>query len=141
MRFALLPILLFIGVALAPAAEPKTAKLAGKYEAAARGKSFFSLEVQPAAAGFSVSFSAGNEDGSGAAPDGGGAGKLNQRDELEFTFEDSFANKGRGLLKRDGKQFIVTLDLTATEDSRAAVHYGERRLKRVAARPPTKRSP
>ena len=139
MRFALLLTLGFLGVALAPAAEPKALTFGGKYEAAARGKSFFSLEVAPKGDGFSVSFSAGDEDGSGAAPDGDGMGKLNNRGELAFIFEDSFANKGRGVLKRDGKQFVVTLDLTATEDPRAAIHYGERRLKRVAARSPSKR--
>jgi len=139
MRFALLLTLGFVGVALAPAAESKAGTFGGKYEAAARGKSFFSFEVAPKGDGFSVSFSAGNEDGSGAAPDGDGTGKLNKRGELEFTFEDSFANKGRGVLRRDGKQFVVTLDLTATKDSRAAVHYGERRLKRIAARAPSRR--
>ena len=139
MRFALLLTLGFVGVALAPAAESKAGTFGGKYEAAARGKSFFSFEVAPKGDGFSVSFSAGNEDGSGAAPDGDGTGKLNKRGELAFTFEDSFANKGRGVLRRDGKQFVVTLDLTATKDSRAAVHYGERRLTRIAARAPSRR--
>lgn len=138
MKTALFCVLGLIGVAAVSAAEPKAASLEGRYEAA-RGKSVLSLEVQGTRNGFDVSFSAANDDGSGAAPDGGGAGKLNARGELEFGFEDSFRNKGRGVLKRAGKGFVVTLDLTTAEDPRAAVHYGERRLKRLATRAPKTR--
>jgi len=139
MKIALLFVLGLIGVAAAMAVEPKATSLEGKYEAVARGKSVLGLEVQSTRNGFDVSFSAANEDGSGAAPDGGGAGKLNARGELEFGFEDSFGNKGRGVLKRSGKGFFVTMELTTTEDPRAAVHYGERRLKRLATRAPKTR--
>ena len=47
-----------------------------------------------------LEFSAGSADGSGAAPDGSGKGQLNEKGELEFTFDDSFGNKGTGAFSK-----------------------------------------
>ena len=131
--------LLFTLFSSGDAAEPKAVSFAGKYEGVMRGKSAFELEVEKTPDGFTVSFSAANDDGSGAAPDGGGVGKLNARGELEFTFEDSFGNKGRGVLKSDAKGHVLAIDITDVVEPRAIVHYGQRRMKRIAARASSKR--
>lgn len=131
MKSALLFACLLFGLA-ACGAEPKVFSFVGKYEAALRGKSGLQLEVEKNAGSYAVSFLAAHTDGTGAAPDGGGRGTINARGELEFTFEDSFGNQGRGVLKRTPKGFVVMIESTAVEEPRAIVHYGTRTLKRLA---------
>ena len=82
-----------------------------------------------------TSFSAGHADGSGAAPDGDGEGALNAKGELEFKWTDTFDNAGTAILRRDGKQFHLSMKTTKTTDPRALVFYGEITLKRLSLKP------
>lgn len=122
----------------APAATEKAAQPApdfsGRYERAGDSKSVFILYVRQAGANADVEFSASKADGSGAAPDGTGTGRLNDKGELEFTFEDSFGNKGTGTLKKTGGSLQLNLKATTVNEARAVKLYGVIALKKTPAR-------
>ncbi len=106
----------------------------GRYERARDGKSIFILHVRQAGASAEIEFSASKADGSGAAPDGTGTGNLNDKNELEFTFEDSVGNKGTGVLKKTGQSLQLTMKAETVNDPRAVKLYGVIALKRTADR-------
>ena len=83
----------------------------------------------------SVSFSAGRADGSGAAPDGGGDGQVDQSNVVHFTFKDSFDNEGTGTVSRKGDVYSIDLEVSQELDSRAAQLYGTFALKRTSKKP------
>ena len=68
-------------------AEGKSAiDFTGHYELVRSAKTAFAFDVQQNGNSAAISFSAAHQDGSGAAPDGDGKGRLNSRGELEFKF-------------------------------------------------------
>jgi len=117
------------------AASPAEDSLTGHYELAKKSKSAFSFDVLQKGKSATTSFSAGNADGSGAAPDGDGEGKLNAKGELEFKWTDTFDNAGTGILRRDGKVYHLSLKPAKVAEPRALVFYGDLTLKRTSAKP------
>ena len=108
----------------------------GHYELAdAKADYSFSLDVTQTGSGVLLTFLAGMADGSGAAPDGGGEGKVDANGALKFTFKDSFDNAGSGtlVLAKDG--YHLKLDPTTVADSRALRFYGDVLLKKTADKP------
>ena len=103
----------------------------GHYELAKSSKAVFAADVQQKGTTAAVSFSASRQDGSGAAPDGDGKGRLNSRGELEFKFSDSFENTGTATLRRKGNVFRLSMKMTKVVEPRAVVFYGDHLLKRV----------
>ena len=129
-------VVLFLAVTFAVhAADPATDSLTGHYELARKSKSPLSFDVLQKGKSATASFSAGNADGSGAAPDGDGAGSLNAKSELEFKWTDTFDNAGTGTLRRDGKLYHLSLKPTKVADPRAVAFYGEITLKRTSTKP------
>jgi hypothetical protein len=128
--------LAFLAVALvARAADPATDSLTGHYELAKKSKSPLSFDVLQKGKSATTSFSAGNVDGSGAAPDGDGEGTLNAKGELEFKWTDTFDNAGTGTFRRDGKLYHLSLKPTKATEPRALVFYGDLTLKRTSTKP------
>jgi hypothetical protein len=128
--------LAFLAVALvAHAADPAADSLTGHYELAKKSKSSLTFDVLQKGKSATTSFSAGNADGSGAAPDGDGEGTLNAKGELEFKWTDTFDNAGTGTLRRDGKLYHLTLKPTKVAEPRAMVFYGDLTLKRTSTKP------
>lgn len=80
----------------------------------------------------SVFFSAVRNDGSGAAPEADGSGKVTSKGIIEFKWEDSFKNAGTGTIMRSGEDVTVLLKTQRVADSRCLQFYGQNiRLKRV----------
>ncbi len=120
-----------------PATKPDAVKppqgptdFTGRYERVGDAKTVFLLHVRQTGERAEIDFSAGRADGSGAAPDGTGSGKLNEKDELAFTFQDSFGNKGTGLLAKTKTGFQLTLNAETVAEPRAVKFYGVIVLKR-----------
>ena len=134
MKHLLVLTLLVIAFA-ARAADPSADSLTGHYELAKKSKSPLSFDVLQKGKTATTSFSAGNADGSGAAPDGDGAGTLNAKGELEFKWTDTFDNAGTGAFRRDGKLYHLSLKATKVADPRAVALYGELTLKRTSTKP------
>ena len=108
----------------------------GHYELAdAKADYSFSLDVTQMGSGFQLTFLAAMADGSGAAPDGGGQGKVDVNGALQFTFTDSFNNAGSGTLVSAKDGYHLTLDPTTVTDSRALRLYGDALLKKTADKP------
>jgi hypothetical protein len=63
-----------------------------------KGKGVFQLSLEQKGSDVSVFFSAAHNDGSGAAPEADGKGKVTSKGTVEFTWEDSFKNSGTGPL-------------------------------------------
>ena len=113
------------------AAEKSAIDFTGHYQLAKSSKAAFALDVEQKGKTATISFSAAHQDGSGAAPDGDGQGRLNARGELEFKFSDSFENTGTATLRRDGNSFRLLMEMTKVVEPRAVVFYGDLLLKRV----------
>ncbi len=109
----------------------------GHYELVKSGPKVFALDVVQKGQQAEVSFSAAHENGSGAAPDGDGQGRINAQGELAFTFTDSFGNTGSAVLRRNGAGYRLTMKMNSVEEARALVHYGILPLKRTSTKPQT----
>ena len=117
-----------------PAAEKVVPDFTGHYEQSADAKTVFILIIRHNGATAEIEFSAGRADGTGAAPDGTGKGTLNDKNELEFTFDDSFGNKGTALFKKTAGTYQLTIKADTVADPRAVKFYGTFALKRTADR-------
>ncbi len=115
-----------------PAAEKPD--FTGRYERTGDAKTVFILHVRQTGDSAELEFSAGNADGSGAAPDGNGSGTMSEKGELDFTFEDSFGNKGTGTLKKTAAGVQVTMKPEKVTEPRAVKFYGIMTLKRTVDR-------
>jgi hypothetical protein len=92
----------------------------------------FQMSIEGSGNNTRVWFSAVNNDGSGAAPEAEGTGKVTGKGTLEFKFEDNFKNSGTGTIQRSGEDIIVSLKTTRVADARCLQFYGQNmRLKRV----------
>ena len=124
-----------------PAAKPDAEKapagpadLTGRYERAGDEKSIFILHIRQNGDRADMDFSASKADGTGAAPEGKGKGALNDKGELEFTFDDSFGNKGTAVFRKAGAAYQLIMKADTVADPRAAKFYGTLALKRTADR-------
>ena len=131
-------VLVFVFLALANvmrAADPAPLDFTGHYEPARRSKAFFTLDVQQKGQTITTSFSTGNADGSVVAPDGDGDGALNANGGFEFKWSDTFDNAGTATLRREGKLYHLSMNVTKAAEPRAMRFYGEVTLKRTSLKP------
>jgi hypothetical protein len=106
----------------------------GSYELAGkRTDRLFNLDVQLDGHRAKISFSASMADGSGAAPDADGTGKI-EDGVLTFKFTDSFNNEGTGKLQRLPSSGLYQLDMVVTKvvDPAPLHFYGTLQLKQTS---------
>lgn len=107
----------------------------GHYELAdAKAGRTFSLEVAQTNSRATISFSAAMADGSGAAPDGTGKGRV-EDGILSFAFKDSFNNEGTCTLesRKDGYHLVMTV--TKVVEPRPFHFYGNVLLRKIGSQP------
>src|ERR1019366_10685159 len=103
----------------------------GEFKTSVHGGGGFELSLEQQGDAIQLSFDAAYSDGHAAAPDGSGAGKINPKGTVEFTFEDSFGNTGTGIINRAGKDIIVSMKMANVAEPRCLPFYGENmRVKR-----------
>jgi hypothetical protein len=125
--FALVP------ASAAPAPKPD---FNGSFELAGnRTDRVFSLEVKLNGRRAKISFSASMADGSGAAPDAEGAGKI-EAGVLTFKFKDSFDNEGTGKLQFLPTTELYQLDMAVTKvvETSPLHFYGTLQLRKIDGR-------
>ena len=111
-----------------------TPNFAGEYadKKFLNGQAVFQMSLEQGGNAISVWFSAGYNDGHGAAPEATGTGKITGKGGVDFKFEDSFANAGTGTITRSGNDIIVSIKPIRVTDSRCLAFYGQNmRLKHV----------
>ncbi|HEY2341842.1 MAG TPA: lysozyme inhibitor LprI family protein, partial [Chthoniobacteraceae bacterium] len=91
----------------------------------------FELNVEQSPAGATISFSAAQNNGGGAAPDGDGQGQVNDAGVLTFTFQDSFTNEGKGTLKAGKSGYTLQMEVTKVADARCLKYYGTMELRKA----------
>jgi hypothetical protein len=118
----------------APAPKPD---FSGSYQLAGhRTDRVFSLAVHVDGQRAKVSFSAAMADGSGAAPDAEGTGKLRDG-ALSFKFKDSFDNEGTGKLQFLPASELYQLEMVVTKvvEPSPLHFYGTLQLKKTSGQP------
>ena len=133
-RLCLLALLgIFFG--LTGAAAP-TVNYTGHYELAeTNGDRSFSLDIMQTASGADLSFSTAMADGSGAAPDGDGKGRVDASGVLLFTFKDSFDNEGTGSLQASKGGYLLKMNVSKVVEPRPLRFYGNVLVKKTANKP------
>ena len=124
-------IVLLVAIGLVAAEAPT---FAGEYadRKFLNGQAVFQMSLEQSGGVVSVWFSAGKNDGSGAAPEAQGTGKVSGKGVLEFKFEDSFNNAGTGTITRNGDGVTVSLKTTRVAEPRCLEFYRQNmHLKRV----------
>jgi hypothetical protein len=94
----------------------------------------FSLAVKQTGSRADVFISAEMADGSGAAPDGMGKGRV-EDGVLSFTFKDSFKNEVAGTLESAENGYHLSLTVSKVVDPSPFHFYGNVLLKKVSDRP------
>jgi len=106
----------------------------GNYELAGnRTDRQFSLEVRQSGSRVKVDFTAAMTDGSGAAPDAEGDGKI-EDGVLSFKFKDSFDNEGRCKLQRSHGVYQLDMVVTKVVEPSPLHFYGTLLLKKTSDR-------
>jgi hypothetical protein len=119
-----------------PRNEPNPVNFTGHYELAnATSDRTISLDITQAGPKATISFSAAMNDGSGAAPDGEGTGKVEKAGVLKFTFTDSFRNECSGTLVHEKNGYRLDINPTTVVDPKPLRFYGNALLKKTAAEP------
>jgi len=107
----------------------------GHYELAdAKSDRTFSLEVRQTDSKFVVSFSAAMADGTGAAPDGSGNGRV-EDGVLSFDFKDSFNNEGACKLESSNGAYHLSMTVSKVVDPSPFHFYGSILLKKTSEKP------
>ena len=133
LRMAVVVAALF-GTLFAHAASTET-NYNGHYELAdAKAGRTFSLEVKQTGSRADVSFSAAMADGSGAAPDGEGKGRV-EDGVLSFAFKDSFNNEGTCTLESRKDGYHLSMTVTKVVEPGPFHFYGNVLLKRTSNKP------
>jgi hypothetical protein len=123
----------WLGVPTALASAPN---YTGHYETPATKTDWaFSLDVRQTGTKATISFSAGMADGSGAAPDGDGDGKVDTKGALHFTFKDSFENEGTAILTAGKDGYHLAMTVTKAVDPRALPFYDDLLLVKKSDKP------
>jgi len=123
-----------IPASAAPAIKPD---FNGNYELAGkRTDRVFSLAVQLKGRRATITFSASMADGSGAAPDAEGTGKI-EDGVLSFKFKDSFDNEGTCKLQLLPGSGIYQLDMVVTKvvEPSPLHFYGTLQLTKISDHP------
>lgn len=79
---------------------------------------------------FSLGLMAAHPDAHGAAPDGGGEGRIEHDGIFRFSYEDSFFNKRHGTFRRAKDGYLLSIDIKDVQDSRCLAYYGKHTLQR-----------
>jgi hypothetical protein len=113
-------------------AQPIDTNYTGHYELVApkAGRTFV-LDVKQTKTRAQVSFSAAMADGSGAAPDGSGNGRV-EDGALSFAFKDSFDNEGTCELRSGAGGYRLRMTVIKVVDPRPFHFYGNVRLKKTS---------
>jgi hypothetical protein len=116
-------------------ADTKVSDYEGHYELpdTKSGRSF-SLDVKQTHSRAQVTFSAAMADGSGAAPDGEGKGRV-EDGVLSFNFKDSFNNEGTCTLESKKDGFHLNIVVTKVVDPGPFHFYGNIVIKKTSAKP------
>lgn len=125
MRF--IPAAFLFALAFSPftATASPPANFAGEWaERNFHGNSVFQLSLEQKGNDISVFFSANHKDGSGAAPEADGKGKVSG-DRVQFAWSDSFNNSGTGTIRRAGADIIISIKTGRVADSRCLAFYGD----------------
>ncbi len=112
---------------------PAIQSLAGRYTSAISGQSddkFAEVRITQAGNQYALDFGFGYLYGHGAAPDATGTGSLDANGVLDFQFEDSFSNRGRGVFRVDRGGHTLFIEIERVADSRCLPFYGEIAMKR-----------
>jgi len=126
--------LALLGMPLSHAA-PAQSNYNGHYELAdPKAARTFSLDVKQTDSRAEVSFSAAMADGSGAAPDGDGKGRVDDG-VLSFDFKDSFGNEGSCTLEPGKGGYILSITVLKVVDPSPFHFYGNIVLKKVSDKP------
>lgn len=110
------------------------AQLAGEYadKSYRGGSAVFQMSIEGGGNATQVWFSAIRHDAQGAAPEGQGYGKMNNKGALEFRFDDSCHNSGTGTITKSGDDIIVSMNATKKADAGCAAFYSSNmKLKKV----------
>jgi hypothetical protein len=100
------------------------------------GQAVFQMSLEQSGDTVSVWFSAGYNDGHGAAPEAAGTGKVTDKGTVQFKFKDSSKNAGTGRIAPAGEGITVLLKTKHVSDSSCLEFYGQKIwLKRVGAMP------
>jgi hypothetical protein len=118
-------LLLVVGTLLTISIASAAENFAGEYadKNYLHGKSVFQLSVEQGGNDVGLFFSAANNDGSGAGPEGQGRGKVTSKGTVEFKWSDSFKNSGTGTITKSGTDVIISLTPTHVADSRCLSFY------------------
>jgi len=107
----------------------------GHYELTdAKAARTFTLDVRQTGSRADVSFSAAMADGSGAAPDGAGKGRV-EDGVLSFAFTDSFNNEGTCTLESRNDGYHLSMTVTKVVDPGPLHFYGNVLLKKTSHKP------
>jgi len=107
----------------------------GHYELVdAKAARTFTLDVRQTGSRADVSFSAAMADGSGAAPDGTGKGRV-EDGVLSFAFKDSFNNEGTCTLESRNDGYHLSMTVTKVLDPGPLHFYGTVLLKKTSDKP------
>jgi hypothetical protein len=107
----------------------------GHYElAGVKADRTFSLEIRQTGSRADVSFSAAMADGSGAAPDGAGKGRI-EDGVLSFDFKDSFNNEGICTLESKTDGYHLSMTVTKVVDPGPFHFYGNILLLKISNKP------
>ena len=89
------------------------------------GQAVFQMSLEQGGNTVMVWFSAGYNDGHGAAPEANGTGKVTGKGTVEFKFDDSYSNAGAGTIARAGNDIVVSIKMTKARDSGPLAFYRE----------------
>lgn len=92
---------------------------------------YLSVSVVRDGGKYSLGLMAAHPDAHGAAPDGGGAGRIGADGVLRFEFEDSFSNRGSGTFRRARGGYGLSIHIDEVHESRCLPFYGTHVLRRV----------
>jgi hypothetical protein len=108
----------------------------GHYELAdAKADRTFSLVVKQTGSRADVSFTAAMADGSGAAPDGSGKGRV-EDGVLSFAFKDSFNNEGACTLQSKTDGYHLSMTVSKVVDPGPFHFYGNVLLRKISNKAP-----
>ncbi len=116
-------------------ASSPTSTFTGHYELAdakAKATRSFSLDVRQTNSRAAVSFSAAMADGSGAAPDAEGKGRVSDG-VLSFDFTDSFKNEGTCTLQLMKDGYHLSITIIKVIDPAPFHFYGSVLLKKISS--------
>ena len=131
-RLAVIAVALF--AALPGRAASPEADYSGHYEMVnAKAGRVFSLDVKQNHERVDVSFSAAMEDGSGAAPDATGQGRI-ENGVLSFDFKDSFNNEGSCTLALGTGGYHLCMMVAKIVDPSPLHFYGNVLLKKTSTK-------